>query len=124
MLDSYEDGHRSLNVENVFFFTCTAPLSAQVDDPDFVEDAAHVFAHACETGATQVGRGGDVADHAGFVFVLFAGFPDGPAHEKDVGVVEVFGLAAKSVGFEWFDEIVEEGAVAARLFQNNVLICA
>src|SRR3990172_1348516 len=44
--DGEADGDRRLNVEDVFGFSRAAPFAAEIDDPDFIAEAAQERAHA------------------------------------------------------------------------------
>ncbi|ALC07160.1 hypothetical protein CDES_14200 (plasmid) [Corynebacterium deserti GIMN1.010] len=52
--------------------------------------------------------------------MLFAGFPDGPADEVDVAVIEILRLAAGPDLFEGSDEVLQQRWVAVDFFQDDV----
>ena len=106
------DGHRRLYGEHVFALRWPAPFAAEIEYPDLVAKPAHVFAHAEERIAVQIARGGNEADDAAALLVLFQRFPQRPAPEIDVEVVQVFQLAAASGGHHGRREVAEDRAIA------------
>ena len=107
------DGHRGLYVKDIVALARAASLAAQVDDPDFIARPAHVFAHAHEGLAVQVAGGADEADHAAVVRgVVFKHFPQGPAPEIDIEVVEVLGVEAAPSLPQRVKKIRENGFLA------------
>ena len=107
------DGHRGLYVKDIVALARAASLASQVEDPDFIAHPAHVFAHAHEGLAVQVAGGADEADYAAVVWgVVFKHFPQGPAPEIDIEVVEVFGVETAPSLPQRVEKIREKGFFA------------
>ena len=108
------NGDRCLNGKNVLAPARPATLAAEIENPDFVADPAHVLAHPDKGVAVQVARRRDETDDAGTgLGILLEDLPQRPAPEIYVEVVEVLELEAVTGSGCWLDEIAQDCTRAA-----------
>ncbi len=111
------DRHRRLDGEDVVVAPGATALAAQVDDPDFIALLAHPAPHAQEGIAINERTGGDVADDARACGqIMLEGFPQRPAPEVHVQVVQVLQVTAAAGILHRGDEVFQDGVGAIGSF--------
>src|SRR5271157_5667502 len=110
------DGHGRLDGKDIVALAWAATLSANVQNPNFVAEAAHLLAHPAEGFAIEVTGGADETDDARPARgLLLEDLPKRPAPEVDVKVVEVLDVAAVAGDDGGPEEFLEDGGFFARL---------